>query len=210
VAGTAPASVTVGGSGVAVGVSSLQITGGALNLVVNRAPFAGSNFTMNVILGTPSVVQIVGGKYAPTDADGDVLTITSVTGQTNGTVTFDGTNITYTATGAGIDSFSYTVSDGFGGTASQTVNVVVDSSGASQTGHNGLSAGTDGLGNAVLHYAGIPGYNYALDETHSLSIPVTWTPVVTNMAATNGVIGSLVFTNPISGGSDFYRTRSVP
>jgi hypothetical protein len=185
-------------------VATLAYTG-------NVAPVAGASFTMNVVLGTPSVVQIVGGKYPPSDADGDALTVTGVSGMTNGTATTDGTNITYTASGAGIDGFTYTVSDGFGGTASQTVNVTIDSSAQGQTGSNStLLPGNDGHGNAVLSYAGIPGRNYALDETHSLALPITWTPVVTNMAATNGVIGSLVFTNPISGGSDFYRTRSVP
>ena len=39
--------------------------------------------TLDVVVGTPSTVQIVGGKYTPTDADGDALTITGVTGTTN-------------------------------------------------------------------------------------------------------------------------------
>ena len=50
----------------------------------NTAPVAGSNFTLGVTVGTPSTVQIVGGKYAPTDADGDTLAITGVSGETNG------------------------------------------------------------------------------------------------------------------------------
>ncbi len=189
--------------------SSLAISGGtAVNLVVgNRAPVAGSSFTMDVVVGMPSIVQIVGGKYAPSDADGDALTVTGVIGETNGTATTDGTNITYTATNGTADSFTYTVSDGYGGSATQTVSVVISTPTAQAP--NQVSATAVG-GNAVLNYAGIPGRNYALDETHSLSLPIAWTPVVTNMAATNGVIGSLVFTNPISGGSDFYRTRSVP
>jgi len=207
---------TVAGDGL-LNISFVGTVGGLANLnglqlfYINTAPIAGATFTMNVVLGTPSSVQIVGGKFNPTDANDDVLTITGVTGTTNGTASTDGTNITYTATGAGIDSFTYTVDDGFGGSASQTVSVVIDSSNGSQTGHNGLSAQAVG-GNAILGYAGIPGYKYALDITHDLTVPVTWTPVVTNTAATNGVIGSLSYTNPISGSptNDFYRTRYVP
>jgi fibronectin-binding autotransporter adhesin len=177
---------------------------GQINLVVpNSAPVAGSNFTMGVTLGTPATVQIVGGKYSPTDADGDALTITSVSGAVNGTVTTDGTNITYTAVGDASDSFIYTVSDGYGGTASQTVNVTINTTGQ---GVNQLSAQMVG-GNEVLGFAGIPNYQYALEWTHDLTPPVTWTPLVTNTAAGNGI---LQFTNTPSSGSDFYRTRYVP
>jgi fibronectin-binding autotransporter adhesin len=176
---------------------------GLINLVVpNAAPVAGAAFTMNVTIGLPSTVKIVGGKNPPTDADGDALVITSVSGAVNGTVTTDGTNVTYTATNGTTDSFTYTVSDGNGGTASQTVSVVIA---ASSEGSNRLSIQSIGGGMVVLNYAGIPNYNYALDETSSLTPPVVWTPVVTNAAAANG---SLTFTNT-PGGTEFYRTRSV-
>ena len=176
-----------------------------VNLVVNAPPVAGTNFTMGVVNGIPATVQIVGGKYAPTDADGDALTITGVTGYTNATVTFDGTNVTYTATNGTADSFTYTVSDGFGGTASQTVNVVISTAGP---GFNLLSGPVDnGNGTMTINYLGVPGYNYALDTTTNLTAPVTWTPVNTNMADTNGALG-IIFTN--SQGQGFFRTRYVP
>jgi hypothetical protein len=175
--------------------------------VPNIPPMAGSNFTMNVVLGTPSSVQIVSGKYAPTDADGDVLTIASVTGTTNGAATTDGTNITYTAMGAGIDSFTYTVSDDYGGTASQTINVVIDSSASGQTGHNNLNIlPPDGSGNIVLNYAGIPGFNYALDGATNLAPPIVWVPLLTN---TVGGTGSLSFTVNTNTGAYYFRTRWV-
>jgi fibronectin-binding autotransporter adhesin len=209
VAGSVSSSpLTVNGAGAAAGhATSLSIVSGELYLVVtNHAPVAGSSFTMNLVSGTASTVAIVNGKNAPSDADGDTLTITSVVGATNGVVTTDGTNVTYTATNGTADSFTYTVSDGNGGSASQTVQVVIDDSSGAQTGYNYLSIQSVG-GNVVLSYAGIPDYNYALDETHNLTSPVTWTPVVTNTAASNG---RLTFTNTPSGGSDFYRTRYVP
>lgn len=169
----------------------------------NAQPVAGPSFTMGAVVGVPVTTLIVGGKYGPTDADGDPLTITGVSGAANGTVSTDGSNVTYTAASGTTDSFSYTVSDGQGGTASQTVNVVISSTGQS---YNQVSAQTAGS-QEILTYYGIPLYNYALDWTHSLTPPVVWTPLFTNPAASNG---RLLFTNTSSGGTDFYRTRSVP
>ncbi|PWB81758.1 MAG: hypothetical protein C3F08_01235, partial [Candidatus Methylomirabilota bacterium] len=62
------------------------------------------------------------------DPDGDPLTITTVTQGTNGgTVAINGVTATYTppANWSGTDSFTYTISDGRGGTASATVTVTV-------------------------------------------------------------------------------------
>jgi hypothetical protein len=71
-----------------------------------------------------------------------------------------------------------------------------------------VSIETLGNGDVKLSYAGIPQYYYALDWTHDLTAPVSWAPITTNQAATNGV---LVFTNtPSMPGPDFYRTRYVP
>ena len=63
-----------------------------------------------------------------TDVDGDSLTVQSVTQSTNGSVTNNGIDVTYTpnADFNGSDSFAYTVSDGNGGTDTATVNVTVD------------------------------------------------------------------------------------
>lgn len=170
---------------------------------INSAPVA-SNFSMGALLNTPATVQIVGGKYSPTDADGDPLTITSVTGSTNGTVTTDGMNATYTATNGTGDAFTYTVSDGFGGTVNATVTVYISSN---VQGYNLLSAVNLGNGSNVLNYAGIPTYNYALDMATNLTPPINWMPQVTNPAAHNG---SLIYTNVSTAPQSFYRTRYVP
>ena len=59
------------------------------------------------------------------DADGDVLQIVGVTPASFGAVTFDANEVTYTPGAAGLraDHFTYTVADGFGGTATATVSI---------------------------------------------------------------------------------------
>ncbi len=63
-----------------------------------------------------------------TDLDGDTLTVSAVTDGSNGTVVNNITDVTYTpdAGWTGSDSFTYTVSDGNGGTDTAVVSVTVD------------------------------------------------------------------------------------
>jgi Bacterial Ig domain len=62
-----------------------------------------------------------------TDPDNDPLTITSVTSSANGIITNNGTDITYTPklNFNGVDTYTYVVSDGRGGTAIGTGTVTV-------------------------------------------------------------------------------------
>ncbi len=61
------------------------------------------------------------------DVDGDILTVDSVTNGSNGMVVNNGSNVTYAPNPNfnGMDSFSYTVSDGNGGSATANVSVTV-------------------------------------------------------------------------------------
>jgi outer membrane protein OmpA-like peptidoglycan-associated protein len=91
----------------------------------NRGP-AAVNDSVNATCGSPITINVLGND---TDPDGDTLTITSVTNPGKGTAVISGGRIVYTpAAGAscsGGDSFTYTVSDGKGGTATATVNVAL-------------------------------------------------------------------------------------
>lgn len=62
------------------------------------------------------------------DPDGDPLSVVSVTQGANGSVTTDGTTVTYTPVPgfSGSDSFTYTIDDGLGGTATATVTITVE------------------------------------------------------------------------------------
>jgi Ca2+-binding RTX toxin-like protein len=71
-----------------------------------------------------------------TDPNGDSLSLTGVSNPVNGSVTFSNGNVIFTPSTkfTGNASFNYSISDGFGGTSSATVNVAV---GGIQIGGNG-------------------------------------------------------------------------
>ena len=89
----------------------------------NHAPVAQAD-TASTPAGTPVTINVLAND---SDPDGNPLTITAATQGTHGTVTTNGTTVTYTpaATFAGTDNFSYTISDGKGGTATAPVTVTV-------------------------------------------------------------------------------------
>jgi len=177
--------------------------------VVNTPPTA-SGFTMGGKRGEPATVAVIGGKHPPADVDaGDAATLhlTAVTQGSHGIVSTDSTNVTYTGTGgdSSTDSFTYTVSDRYGGTAVATVTVRLA---GSDQGLNLVSAAPIGDGQMRLTYLGVPGYGYALDRTDNLAYPIQWIPQATNLA---GGFGQLIFTNQADAATNnFWRTRYLP
>ena len=92
----------------------------------NRAPVAGDDI-VEVKRGGSVTIKAVALLANDTDADDDTLTLTSVGGAVNGKVSLSGTTITYTHDGGKTTtgSFTYTVSDGNGGSDTATVKVSV-------------------------------------------------------------------------------------
>jgi len=92
----------------------------------NNPPTAGND---SATVDEDSVANSVNVLANDTDADGDTPAITSVTQASHGSVaiTGGGTGLTYTPTPDynGPDSFTYTISDGRGGTDTATVSVTV-------------------------------------------------------------------------------------
>ena len=91
---------------------------------VNRAPVAVDD-SNNTVHDTAVTIDVLAND---SDADGDTLTVASVTAPANGTVAVNVNNtVSYTpdAGFVGSDSFSYTIDDGFGGNATATVTVDV-------------------------------------------------------------------------------------
>jgi large repetitive protein len=151
-----------------------------------------------------------------TDANGDTLAVTAVTQPANGTVTFTATGVSYTpnANFNGTNSFTYTISDGQGGTDTATVAVTVtgvndapdavnDSAtvnqGSSNNAINVLANDTDIDGNVLSVTAATNGANGAVAFT---ATGVSYTPNAS-------FSGSDSFTYTISDGNGGTDTATV-
>jgi hypothetical protein len=92
---------------------------------VNQPPVA-KNDSATTDEDTPVTVNVLAND---TDVDGDPLVVTGTTNGAHGTVVINANNtVTYTPdfNYNGTDSFTYTISDGQGGTASATVSLVIN------------------------------------------------------------------------------------
>jgi len=89
--------------------------------VTNRPPVAVNDLAL-VTNGVPRVLEPLGND---SDPDGDALTLVNAVAS-NGTVSINpgGTNLTFTATNSFSGTITYTVSDGYGGFDTATINVV--------------------------------------------------------------------------------------
>lgn len=95
--------------------------------VINQPPVANPD-TAVTTQGAAVAVAVLAND---TDPEGDPLTVTSaISGSANGSVTTNGTTVTYTPTAGffGTDSFTYVISDGNGNTATGSVTVTVNRS----------------------------------------------------------------------------------
>lgn len=182
------------------GVASLTISA-----TPNRAPIA-ANDTFTRHLDAPLTIQVSRLLSNDSDPDGDLLTLTAAATSARGiTVTRVGNTISY-APAAGFnetDSFTYSVSDFDGATATATVTVQPPATGATQ---NIISVAPSPTG-ALLRFGGIPGFSY--DIQSSTTIPaVTWTTVARRSA---DQFGRFEYFDPLAAGQEqrYYRTQYV-
>ena len=117
-----------------------------------------------------------------TDADHDSITLVGTSISTNGiTLTSDSGYLTYLNTNAVGDEFTYTVTDGFGGTNSATVDIVINTNFlGGQVQSFSLTGGNQ---TAVLNFFGIPNYGYAVQRSTNLT---DWADVLLTNAPANG------------------------
>jgi alpha-tubulin suppressor-like RCC1 family protein len=187
--------------------------GSAANtLVINSVTnLVAAAMNLSVPAGQTAALPLAKLLLRSTDPFGQTLRVVSADSASanGGAVVLGASEIDYTPANGftGTDTFGYVIADTGGNTASGIINVTVTLSGSGSGGsYNQLSV--QPIGSDVrLSYLGIPGTNYALEVTHALTPPITWTPVVTNPAAANGL---LLFTNTPGDGQSFYRTRYVP
>ncbi|MGN6134024.1 MAG: beta strand repeat-containing protein, partial [Aureliella sp.] len=95
-------------------------------VVNNLPPVATDDGPVSTPEDSPVTISVLGNDSDPAGSN-DTLSVSSVTNGTHGTVTTNGTTVTYTpaANYVGTDSFTYTISDGDGGTDTATVSVEV-------------------------------------------------------------------------------------
>jgi oligosaccharide reducing-end xylanase len=159
-------------------------------------------------LGTvqDQAVSMPGVKLLAGSSDnmGYALAVTGVSSDSTqgGTVSWDGNLVTYTPPGgySGQDAFSYTLSDGYGGSAPGTVVVTVAASGAQTLNMISLQLTPT---NCQLEFAGVPGRNYIIQSAPAVTGP--WSDVSGPVAADGTGLIQFIDTNA-PGSMQFYRT----
>ena len=146
-----------------------------------------------------SIAQILSND---TDSDGGTLTVSlpSSTTANGATVAISGAWIQYSnAPNNNPDSFSYTLSDGQGGTSAATISVTTQPELSESA--NTISIERDG-GDIVVRFYGIPELQYTVQYTESLS-PPNWIDLGTVTADFDGFIE---FRDTTASDLRFYRT----
>src|SRR5207244_3361454 len=153
--------------------------GPSATFLVNHAPVA----VMDVIQRLPlegTEVNVATLLANDSDEDGETLTITEVSSPTphGATVTLVGDLITYTPPSGftGFDSFTYTVTDTHGATATATVHVTTPMTTIENLGG----------GHFRITFYGLPDNLYTIQSTDTLNPPV-WTTLGTVSGDAMGV-----------------------
>jgi hypothetical protein len=174
--------VLVNGAGYSAGAATtLKIVNGELYLVVNHTPVANANTYTRGGLATWKI-NVTDLLTNATDVDGDTLTLASVGTSTNGVSLIIGSGfVQYANSNLVDDQFSYTVTDGNGGTNSAVITLTAGSiaSVAGQINNFTINGGT-----ASMKFAGIPGYLYQVQVSTNLS---SWNTLWMTNAPASGV-----------------------
>jgi hypothetical protein len=138
------------------------------------------------------------------DGDGDVLTVATIsnTSTNGGTVTTNGTFVTYqppTISSTNIDAFSYTISDGRGGSTTNWV-IINPPEGGVPSPYLTMVAGTNST--LVIRFDGIPNLTYRIQSTTNIVTP-NWQFIGTNTANALGIFQLTVTNNLVD---TYYRS----
>ncbi len=175
----------------------------ALNQIVTNHPpvVNAASYTRNAAVNSFKIA-VTNLLTNASDVDGDALVLASVSTTTNSaTIMVAAGYMLYYNTNAVADEFTYTVTDGFGGTNSATVSIATDSTplfGQSQIAS--VSSGT-----ATLNFAGIPGYSYSVQRSTNLT---SWATIWTTNAPAGGLFQLIDMGAPDP--SAYYRLQYNP
>jgi len=130
------------------GTHTITATYGAAVAPVNRPPVAAADSASVAQGGTVTIPVLA----SDSDPDNDALTVTAITQGTRGTAVVTPDNeVKYTAgQTCGRDSFTYTISDGRGGTATGTVNVSIECNAGQVTHSSTADFGECGVFDATI------------------------------------------------------------
>jgi autotransporter-associated beta strand protein len=180
-------------------------------VIVDRAPVVQSSVSGSVTQNQLLTVDLAKLLAVVSDPDNDPLSVIAAgpTSTNGGTVTLTSTSVTYqpVVDFVGADLFSYTVSDGRGGLATNTlaVNVVA----ATGLAPNVVYGPVISNGLFIVRFAGIPGYTYTVEATDDLG-SLSWTKKANLTAPTTDQglgIGIFEFSESVgSATSRYYRT----
>jgi autotransporter-associated beta strand protein len=150
---------------------------------VNRRPSINSTPTYTNV--APTILQIPFSSLLTnaTDPESNPLSLFGINlTTTNGiTLTTNATSVFYSNNVSGNDRFTYTISDGFGGSTNGFVNIVnIGSSPSAQFANSPSWNGSS----MTLRFSAVPGWTYYLDR--STNLPV-WMTISTNVAPPSGV-----------------------
>jgi hypothetical protein len=138
-----------------------------------------------------------------TDVDGDTVSLAGVSVSTNGvTITNNAGILVYVNSNNVPDQFTSTITDGWGGTNFQTVNIAVVFPSLT-----GVAANANG--GFTLNLSGAPGYTYVLETATNLISAVNWLPVATNTLGANG-LWQFTDTQAASFQQRFYQVKLAP
>lgn len=183
------ATVTNNGAGY-LAVPTVQFVGGS------GSSAGGYAVVSNRMVTTITMTNAGSGYTTPPTIQIAPPTAISLTGQTNSFLAL----LAVTNTNAG--NYYVVVTNNYGSVTSSMASLIV-----APTGYNRISKPVFNGGKMQLPFVGLPGTNYVLYRSSSLS-PANWIPQVTNPAGVNGV---LVFSNaPVATTNNFWRIRSLP
>lgn len=161
-------------------------TGGTKAITVENTPPVAPAQTFVRAPGLTLKIKIADVLAACSDTDGGTLALASIgTSAQGATVVRTATHLLYTLVANANDSFSYTITDGQGGSTSGTLNVSVVNPGGL------VQSLTPGVGAVTVNFAGIPGFGYDIQRATSPAGP--WTTVATSTAPANGLFS---YTDP--------------
>lgn len=181
----------IGGYAVSYTVSDGVNTASVTRTVrVIGVPIAGAD-TLGTVENNPINAAAAKLLANDTDPNGLPLSVTGVSPASSqgGTVVLAGGLLTYTPPSGftGSDSFTYTITNGFGSPAIGIVRVTVSRADGSSLNVVSLTRTLDGF---LVQFTGIPGEAYLIQFTDSLAPPVTWqtlTPPGPIQAGPNGL-----------------------